>query len=72
MRQLVQMIDVGCFQVDLYYHPLAFSSLEAAFDPEANAHAAARILTRSRSAGASWETAIAGRAPRSGVGAVGK
>src|ERR1700752_672095 len=30
-------IDVGCFQVHLFYHPDAFASLEQAFDPDANA-----------------------------------
>src|SRR5690242_12830366 len=52
-------IDVGCFQVDLFYHPEAFTSLEAALDPEANAQAAARILMLSRLQGNSWEMAIA-------------
>jgi len=54
-----RLIDVGCFQVDLFYHPEAFASLEEAFDPEVNARAAARILTQSRMNSASWDTAIA-------------
>jgi hypothetical protein len=52
-------IDVGCFQVDLFYHPEAFATLEAAFDPDANARAAARILARGRFGGNSWDTAVA-------------
>lgn len=52
-------IDVGCFQVDLFYHPDAFSSLEQAFDPDANARAAAHILTQSRFATTAWDQAIA-------------
>jgi hypothetical protein len=52
-------IDVGCFQVDLFYHPGAFATLEAAFDPDANARAAARILVLARFGGDSWERAIA-------------
>ena len=36
----MKVIDVGCFQVDLFYHPYAFTSLEEAFDPDANARAA--------------------------------
>jgi hypothetical protein len=52
-------IDVGCFQVDLLYHPGAFATVEAAFDPNANAQAAARILARARFGGTSWDTAIA-------------
>jgi hypothetical protein len=55
----LQAIDVGCFQIDLFYHPGAFASLDAAFDPDANAQAAARILTFSRLNGGSWEMAIA-------------
>ena len=54
-----QTIDVGCFQVDLFYHPEAFVTLETAFDPDANAQAAARILTLARFSGSSWNMAIA-------------
>jgi hypothetical protein len=55
----LQAIDVGCFQIDLFYHPEAFTTLDAAFDPDANAQVAARILTFSRLNGGSWEAAIA-------------
>ena len=37
-------IDVGCFQVNLMYHPAAFASLAEAFDPDSNARAAAAYL----------------------------
>jgi hypothetical protein len=53
------VIDVGCFQVDLFYHPYAFASLEEAFDPDANASAAARILSLGRLGSAGWDGAIA-------------
>jgi soluble lytic murein transglycosylase-like protein len=56
----VQQIDVGCFQVDLFYHPAAFSSLEQAFDPAANADYAGRFLTELHSRTGSWAAAIAG------------
>jgi len=56
----VRLIDVGCFQVDLYYHPAAFSSLEEAFDPAANADYAARFLTFLHGQSGSWPAAIAG------------
>ena len=56
----VRMIDVGCFQVDLFYHPVAFSSLEQAFDPSANADYAARFLTQLRGRTGNWPAAIAG------------
>jgi hypothetical protein len=52
-------VDVGCFQVDLYYHPGVFTSLDEAFDPDANARAAAGILGIARASGASWNDAIA-------------
>jgi hypothetical protein len=52
-------IDVGCFQVDLLYHPYAFVSLEEAFDPDVNARVAAHILSLGRSGIAGWDGAIA-------------
>jgi|ERR1700722_5139453 hypothetical protein len=52
-------IDVGCFQVDLFYHPDSFTSLEQAFDPDANAGAAARILTQGRLNATGWDQAVA-------------
>jgi hypothetical protein len=55
----VRSIDVGCFQVDLFYHPYAFVSLEEAFDPNANARAAARILSLGRLSSTGWDGAIA-------------
>lgn len=56
----VQQIDVGCFQIDLFYHPAAFSSLEQAFDPTANADYAGRFLTELHNRTGSWAAAIAG------------
>jgi len=55
----VRVIDVGCFQVDLFYHPHAFASLDEAFDPDANAHVAARILSLGRLSTTGWDGAIA-------------
>jgi hypothetical protein len=54
----VKVIDVGCFQVDLFYHPYAFASLAEAFDPDANARAAARILNLGRLGSTGWDGAI--------------
>jgi hypothetical protein len=53
-------VDVGCMQVDLHYHPRAFSSLEQAFDPAANVDYAARLLLTlyNGEAGHSWDTAV--------------
>lgn len=58
-RRGVRAIDVGCFQVDLFYHPYAFASLEEAFEPDANARAAARILSLGRLGSTGWDGAIA-------------
>jgi hypothetical protein len=56
----VRLIDVGCFQVDLWYHPTAFSNLEQAFDPDTNANYAAHFLTELRGRTGSWSAAVAG------------
>lgn len=55
-----RFIDVGCFQVDLFYHPDAFASVEQAFDPVANADYAARFLAELRARTGSWAAAVAG------------
>jgi hypothetical protein len=52
-------IDVGCFQVNLRYHPDAFASLDEAFDPVANALYAARFLAGLRVRDGSWQAAVA-------------
>ena len=59
LMQGVRLIDVGCFQVDLYYHPDAFTSLDQAFDPRANAQYAARFLSELHDRTGSWQAAIA-------------
>lgn len=50
-------IDVGCFQVNLAYHPKAFASLDEAFDPATNARYAARFLRELHERVGSWEQA---------------
>jgi hypothetical protein len=52
-------VDVGCFQISLQSHPDAFASLDAAFDPVANANYAAVFLNQLKSQTGSWNTAIA-------------
>ena len=52
-------VDVGCFQVSLRYHPEAFSSLDQAFDPAANASAAAAFLGQLKAQTGSWAGAVA-------------
>lgn len=50
-------IDVGCMQVNLYYHGDAFGTLEAAFDPLTNVSYAASYLRKLRTSASDWLTA---------------
>lgn len=54
----VDSIDVGCLQVNLRYHPDAFTDLEQAFDPSANAAYAAGFLARLFAETGSWHRAV--------------
>jgi len=51
-------IDVGCFQVNLQYHPEAFATLTEAFDPAVNARVAGEFLTELYGRSNSWERAV--------------
>jgi len=55
----VSNIDVGCFQINLRSHPAAFSDLDQAFDPTANAQYAARFLASLHARLGSWQDAVA-------------
>ncbi len=55
----VTNIDVGCMQINLYYHKAAFPSLEQAFDPDTNAAYAARLLKDNYKKARSWTQAAA-------------
>jgi Transglycosylase SLT domain len=55
----VRNIDVGCMQINLRHHPDAFTDLDQAFDPAANAAYAADFLVRLRTANRSWSRAVA-------------
>ncbi len=55
----VRSIDVGCMQVNLFYHPTAFASLDEAFDPLANARYAARFLAALYRREGTWAAAAA-------------
>jgi hypothetical protein len=55
----VRNIDVGCFQINLLNHPNAFTDLDQAFDPVANAQAAARFLMSLHAQLGNWEDAVA-------------
>ena len=56
----VRNIDVGCMQINLFYHPDAFRSLEEAFDPATNVAYAADYLRELFYEKGSWQEA-AGR-----------
>lgn len=51
--------DVGCFQINLHWHPQAFDSLEDAFDPVRNATYAAKFLTELFEIEGDWKSAVA-------------
>ncbi len=54
MTEGVRNIDVGCMQINLYYHGGAFGSLEEAFDPRSNTAYAAAYLKNMFSATGNW------------------
>ncbi len=53
----ISNIDVGCMQINMYYHGGAFADLEEALDPAANAAYAGEYLKNLYSAAGSWTTA---------------
>lgn len=55
----VTNIDVGCMQINLYYHGDAFRSLDEAFDPEINAEYAAAFLADLHRETKNWSKAVA-------------
>lgn len=62
-RQLnegMRSIDIGCMQVNLRWHPNAFTSLAQGFDPQANVDYAARLLRTHHKDTGNWRSA-AGR-----------
>lgn len=52
-------IDVGCMQINLYYHPKAFQNLEEAFEPRTNIAYAASFLQNNYTRYNSWQKAVA-------------
>jgi hypothetical protein len=57
--QGIRSIDVGCMQVNLMFHPNAFATLDAAFDPNTNTAYAARFLNVLFDQKRNWPAAIA-------------
>lgn len=52
-------IDIGCFQIDLAWHPDAFVSVRAGFDPVINGIAAGLFLRRLHLLTGDWREAVA-------------
>ncbi|MFA7430955.1 MAG: transglycosylase SLT domain-containing protein, partial [Rhodospirillaceae bacterium] len=53
----VRSIDVGCMQINLFYHGKAFPDLETAFDPASNVAYAIEFLTNLKTETGSWNAA---------------
>jgi soluble lytic murein transglycosylase-like protein len=55
----VKLIDIGCMQINHYFHSNQFPSLEAMFDPRENVDYAARFLKGLKAREGSWTLAAA-------------
>jgi len=58
MAEGMRTIDIGCMQVNLRFHPRAFTSVEEAFDPMSNVAYAAYFLRDLESRSENWDQAI--------------
>lgn len=58
LRSGKSSIDVGCMQINLKYHPDAFTSVEQAFSPYKNIAYAAFLLRKHYEKHGSWDKAI--------------
>ena len=54
----MKLIDVGCMQLNWFYHGDRFSSVEEMFDPHKNVDYAARFLKALKQSEGSWTLAI--------------
>jgi soluble lytic murein transglycosylase-like protein len=54
-----KLIDIGCMQINHYYHARNFASLEAMFDPAQNVDYAARFLRQLKAREGNWTMAVA-------------
>ena len=53
----LESVDIGCMQINLRWHPNAFTSLSDGFDPTQNVEYAARLLARLYRRTGSWGAA---------------
>ncbi len=51
-------IDIGCMQINLHYHPNAFKTIEAGFDPATNVAYAAKFLSALKVNHGTWQLAV--------------
>ncbi|MBI4969792.1 MAG: tetratricopeptide repeat protein [Rhodospirillales bacterium] len=58
LAENVDVVDVGCLQVNLRHHPGAFKNLEEAFDPAANIAYAVRHLVELQGQLGNWTKAV--------------
>lgn len=58
-KQGVKLIDVGCMQINYFYHANYFKSMDDMFDPHQNVDYAARFLKNLRQREGSWTLAAA-------------
>ncbi len=55
----VKLIDVGCMQINIFYHSTNFSDLRAMLDPRQNVAYAAKFLSELKQNEKSWTMAVA-------------
>lgn len=58
-RQGKKLIDVGCMQINTYYHSGHFKGLREMLDPHRNVDYAARFLLRLKARNETWSMAVA-------------
>ena len=58
-RKGTKLIDLGCMQINHYYHAEKFGSVRAMFDPAKNVDYAARFLKELKQREGSWTMAVA-------------
>ena len=54
-----KLIDIGCMQINHYYHADQFNSVNHMLEPRANVRYAARFLKQLRASHGSWTMAVA-------------
>lgn len=54
-----RLIDVGCMQINLFYHAREFADLDAVLAPNHNVNYAAKFLSRLKRRHGSWSMAVA-------------